>query len=282
LNTFEGRVYLKLELEALGKALSTDNIGDQTSHIQNAVLFRLYRYQLFPGAKENENALELNEGVAEYTGTILSNWNDKELRLHYLQAINDLYENKTFVRSFAYRTIPVYGYFMKQKNESWNKEIITKSDLTEFIVKQFNIEIPVDLKKTITKTRDDYSYQSINKYEIERDLKQKEEMAELENKFLKNPILILPIQSMNFQFSPGNLIPFKDIGTVYPNLRVSDSWGILTVEKDALIEKDWSKITVSDPTEINDKIIKGEGWELELDTSWKLDKTGKNYTLVKK
>jgi hypothetical protein len=282
LNTFKGRVYLKLELEALRKALSSNNHDAQMKHVQNAIMFRLFRYELFQGAKESENALEFNEGIAEYTGTILSNWNDKELRKHYIQAIDNLYENRTFVRSFAYRTIPVYGYFMKQKNEYWNKEIITKDDLTDFMIEQFNIEIPVDLEKTVTRIRGDYPYQSIIEFETERELKHKQVLAELEKKFQVNPVLVVPVVSMNFQFNPGNLIPFKDIGTVYPNLRVSDSWGILTVEQDALIEKDWSKITVSKPTDITDKIIKGDGWKLELDASWKLDKTGKNYTLVKK
>ena len=282
LDKLDGRIYLKLELEALKKALRTNDKNVQNRHIKNALLFRLYRQQLFPEAKESENLLELNEGIAEYTGTILSNRNDKDLKNHYIQAIDTLYKNKTFVRSFPYRTTPVYGYFIKQKNENWNKEISNKTDLTGYISTQFNVQIPANLKETIEKSRKEYYYQDIYNFEIERERKQKELLAKLETKFLKNPILILPVQSMNFRFSPGDLIPFKDLGTVYPNLRVTDSWGILSVEKDALIGKKWREIIVSEPTEISDKIIKGDGWELELNKDWKLEKIKENYTLKKK
>lgn len=87
---------------------------------------------------------------------------------------------------------------------------------------------------------------------------------------------------MNIRFSPGDLIPFKDIGTVYQNIRITDNWGILLVEKDALIGKRWKKVIVSEPTEISDKIIKGDGWKLELNKDWKLEKIKESYILKKK
>ena len=147
LDKLDGRIYLKLELEALKMALRTNNKETQIKHIKNALLFRLYRQQLFSNAKESENSLELNEGIAEYTGTILSNWDDKGLRNHYIQAIDTLYKNRTFNRSFAYRTTPIYGYYMNKRNKDWNKEINNKTDLTEYITKQFNVQIPSNLKE---------------------------------------------------------------------------------------------------------------------------------------
>ena len=65
LDTREGRIYLKLELEALKEALNSDK---PENHINNALLFRQYRHQLFPEAEISENSLEINEGMAEYTG----------------------------------------------------------------------------------------------------------------------------------------------------------------------------------------------------------------------
>ncbi len=281
LNTLNGRIFLKLELEALKEALRADENNSQTKHLQNAVIFRLYRHQLFPGAKENENSLELNEGIAEYTGTILSNWNDKELKEHYIQEIDTLYTNTTFVRSFAYRTTPIYGYFIKQKNGNWNKEISNKTDLTKYVATQFNVTGSDNLEETINEIKNEYNYQGINNFETEREEKQKELFSKLEAKFQINPILTIPIVSMNISFSPGDLIPFKDIGTVYKNIRITDKWGSLTAE-DALVGKMWKKVVVSEPTEITDTIIKGNGWKLELNEDWKLVKISDNYTLKKK
>lgn len=281
LDKLNGRVYLKLELEALKMALRTNDENTQTRHIKNALLFRAYRHQLFPNAKVNENSMELNEGIAEYTGTILSNWDDEGLRDYYIQAIDTLYKNKTFVWSFAYRTTPIYGYYINKKNDEWNKEINNKTDLTDYISTQFNVQIPVNLKETIEKNKKEYYYQDIYAFETERERKQKELLAKFEIKFQSNPTLTLPVISMNIRFSPGDIIPFKNIGTVYQNIRITDKWGSLTAE-DALVGKMWKKSIVSEPTEISDTIIKGNGWELELNADWRLEKIGNNFTLKNK
>ncbi len=117
LDTKEGRIYLKLELEALKRALNTSH---PATHIKNALLFRQYRYQLFPEAPKAENSLEILEGLAEYTGSILSQRGDSELKEHYTSQIDWFYTLPTFVRSFAYFTTPVYGYLMHQTDQSWN------------------------------------------------------------------------------------------------------------------------------------------------------------------
>ena len=87
---------------------------------------------------------------------------------------------------------------------------------------------------------------------------------------------------MNIGFNPSNIMPLKDIGTVYPNLRITDNWGILTVENGALLSNNWDKVTVSEPTEISDKVIKGDGWKLELNNDWELIKIEKNFILKRK
>ncbi len=282
LDNIDGRIYLKLELEALKKALTTNNENQQKEHIKNALLFRAYRHQIFSNAKENENLLELNEGLAEYTGTTLSARNDENLKKHYIQAIERLYENPTFVSSFAYRTIPVYGYFMKQNDETWNLKISEKTNLTNYIYEHFNISIPENLKDTILGIRKGYNYTQINDFETKRDRKQKEVLAKLDEIFQENPILVIPFQNMNISYNPSNLIPYRDLGTVYPNLRITDDWGILTVEKGALVGKNWRKVIVSEPIKTEEKIIEGNGWKLELNNDWELVKIKENYTLKKK
>ncbi len=282
LDDLNGRIFLKLELEALKKALMSDNDTVRQKHIRDALLFRHYRYELYPGAKEAENTLEIKEGLAEYTGSILSDRTDKELKEHYIKAINNFYNDPTFVRSFAYITIPVYGYFMNLKDKNWNKGISKSTNLTDFITKFFNVTIPPDLKDTINSIKTNYGFNQISAFEINRANERKKLIAEYEIKFLKEPVLTIRFENIHIQFDPRNIMPFKNMGTVYPNMRISDNWGILTVEKGALLGKNWHKVTVSIPTEITDTIIKGDGWKLELNKSWKLIKIGKNYTLEKK
>lgn len=70
------------------------------------------------------------------------------------------------------------------------------------------------------------------------------------------------------QMNPGNLVPLEPQGTVYPDIRVVDVWGILTVTKGALIKPDFSRIYVSTPTNLSASPIQGDGWTLELNTGW--------------
>ncbi len=71
------------------------------------------------------------------------------------------------------------------------------------------------------------------------------------------------------------------MGTVYPNLRVTDEWGILTVENGALLASDWSDVIVSAPTQITDRIVQGDGWQLELNRKWKVRMVGNKFELKK-
>ena len=87
---------------------------------------------------------------------------------------------------------------------------------------------------------------------------------------------------MNISFDPRNITPLENFGTVYPNIRVTDDWGILTVENGALLASDWSKVTVTAPTNISDTIINGNGWKLELNTEWEVKKIGTKFKLGRK
>ena len=126
---------------------------------------------------------------------------------------------------------------------------------------------------------DRYNYEQINDFETERDRKQKELLAKLDEIFQENPILVIPFQNMNISYNPSNLIPYRNLGTVYPNLRITDNWGILTVGKGALIDKNWGKVIVSAPTKTRDKVIEGDGWILEVKNNWELVKVKENFTL---
>jgi hypothetical protein len=70
-----------------------------------------------------------------------------------------------------------------------------------------------------------------------------------------------------------------------PNVNViPDLWGILTVEKGALMSPGWNMISVSIPLKIEDKIISGDGWKLLLNDGYKVievEKSG-NFKLIKK
>lgn len=280
----DGRIYLRLELEALKKAIQTTNEFEWKTHLTNALTFRKYRYSLYPGADTTENLLELNEGLAEYTGSVISGRNKKQSTGHFVQSINAFLSNPTFVRSFAYQTIPIYGYLLVNTKKGWNREITIRTNLTDYIIKAFDISLPNDIKKTTDSVLDQYNGEIIISEEKTRDEKTKKLIAEYKSKFIEQPHFEIIFQQMNVSFDPRNIIPIEDKGTVYPNIRVTDNWGILTVEKGALMGSNWDKISVGVPIKNENKNISGDGWTLELKDGYSVtkDESTGNYKLTKK
>jgi hypothetical protein len=281
LDNYDGRLLLKLELQALEKAVLSNDSTKRINHIRNALTFRNKRYRT-PDIKKAENSLELNEGLAEYTAIMLSGRNTNQMKTHLSESKNAFYTNPTFVRSFAYQTIPFYGYLLSSIKPDWQKEVNTETSLTDYFTKAFNIQVSKSQSIEKIVEQFDYDFQTIQKEEIEREKLRIEKIANLKIQFLENPTLELHFQNMNISFDPRNITPIENAGTVYPNLRITDNWGILTAENGALLASDWSKVTVTAPTKISDKIVNGDGWQLELNSEWEVQKIGNKFKLYKK
>ncbi len=129
-----------------------------------------------------------------------------------------------------------------------------------------------------------YNGSSIAKEEGIREEKKKKRIAEYKSQFIEQSHFEIKFEKMNVSFDPRNIIPVEDKGTVYPVIRVTDKWGVLTVEKGALMSPNWDKISITNPNQAEDKKISGEGWTLELVDGYmiKKDEVTGNQTLVKK
>jgi len=281
-----GRMYLRLELEALRQAIQSSSLEAASPHIINAMMFRELRHQMYKDSDSTENMLELNEGLAEYTGLIMSGRSQKEMVEHLMKSVRDFQHSKTFVRSFAYQTIPLYGFLTRKfVREFWSRDITKRSNLTAYFMRSFNIKIPIDIETYTSKVWLNYNGAQISREEKKREEDNAKLINEMTIKFVKNPHLEIPFERMNVSFDPGNLIPLENYGTVYPNLRITDNWGILTVEDGALLSADWSKVTVTAPEENTNHFVKGKGWRLELNSDKYIviyDETSSNYYLRKR
>lgn len=280
----EGRVYLRLELEALKRALKAVSEKEFKKHLTSALTFRKYRHQFYNGSGSSENLLELNEGLAEFTGIIASGRSTKQTLSSLVNEIDEFFNNPTFVRSFAYHTLPVYGYLLYNRDKSWNKKITSTTDLTDYFIKAFSIRIDTDLNEIVKRLAVDYNGSKIIEEEAKREEKIKTLIAEYRSKFIDQPHFEIKFEKMNVSFDPRNIMPIEDKGTVYPIIRVTDKWGILTVENGALMSSNWDRISISLPAKTEGKKISGDGWILELADEYmiKKDDSNGNFILVKK
>lgn len=280
----EGRIYLRLELEALKKAIQESSKPLQQKHLANALVFRKYRNTLYEHSGEMENKLEINEGLAEYTGMMHAGRSESQTKTHFVKSIDMFFKNPTYTRSFAYQTIPVYGYFLQKTQKDWNKNVKATTDLTDYFIMLLNIELPENLEKEIEKNRPLYNGDIIMREETARADSIKKVKIAYKEKFVKQAHVELVFEQMRVSFDPRNIISLENEGTIYPEIKVVDNWGLLVVENYALMSPSWDKISLALPFEITGNILTGDGWTLELQGNYELAKeeqTG-NYKLIKK
>ena len=266
LDSRDGRMWLQLEWRALAAALMSR--GKQRHQaIADALLFRAYRRAVFPQAASEEREMEMHEGLAEYTGVRLSgspNLNqyvvDKDLK--------EAAQKQTFVRSFAYASGPAYGILLDETKTNWRKNLKKEDDLGSLLQKRLSIKLPQNIEQAAKLRAKNYDSDKLRAFETERENNRQKLLAEYRVKLVDGAVLQLPILKMSMQMNPGTLVPLEPIGTVYPDIRIVDAWGILTVTKGALIKSDFSKIYVSAPSSLSAPSIQGDGWTLELNAGW--------------
>jgi hypothetical protein len=270
LDTLDGRYYLQLEWRALARALEARGDAERRRAASDALLFRSERYRRFPDAAAQEQALELNEGLAEYTGVRVGNATPDEQVRAALSDLSSHAGDSTFVRSFAYATGPAYGLLLDRYASGWRRELKAGTGYDTLLRTALHFALPAEVEQAAERQAASYGGAVLRMAEKERDTKRQQAIAGYKAKFIDGPILTLQFQNMHVQFDPRNLQPLENSGTVYPNIRISDDWGILDAESGALVKADWSAVIVVAPTETSGSTITGEGWTLSLKPGWKI------------
>ena len=270
LDTRDGRFWLQLEWRALAAALETRGAA-RIAATKDAALFRARRRELFPAAANAERDLELNEGLAEYTGVKLSGAMDLA-GFVVAGELKDAPQQKTFVRSFAYATGPAYGLLLDDTGANWRQAVrATRRDLAELFLERARIKLPERTEAAANERAPKYGSAELAADEDRREQTRRDLVKTYRARLIDGPVLIIPLQKMNMQFDPGNLVPLEPHGTVYPNIRIVDTWGILTVSKNgALLSADFSRVTVPAPVKTTQPLIEGDGWNLRLNSGWQL------------
>ena len=138
LDTLEGRYLLQLEWRALAQALAAVTSEERHEAVTDALAFRRERDRLFPAAAVEEGALEINEGVPEYTGVILGLEATQERTAYAIYDLSRFVRAPTFVRSFAYATGPAYGLLLDRLAPGWRTGLRAGQRLDELLAAAVN------------------------------------------------------------------------------------------------------------------------------------------------
>lgn len=271
LDTRDGRIWLQMEWRALAQALLLGEV-ERKGAIEDALIFRMKRRSMFEGAAESERQLELNEGLAEYTGYRLCGLPLDVLPARVVMRLTDAQGQAGYVRNFAYVSGPAYGLLLDAANPSWRSEVHAASDLGDMLAAAIGAEIPGTLDAAAMERASKYHGESLIADETRRDQAHQVEVAANRQRFVDGPVLVIPLTAdVSYTFDPNAVQALDASGAVYRSLRIVDAWGVLEAPSGALlIRKDGKMVEahVPAPADIASSPLAGDGWTLKLNNGW--------------
>jgi hypothetical protein len=273
LDTRDGRVWLRLEWRALAEALVRQDDARRQA-VEDALAFRARRLLLFPSARASERALELNEGLAEYTGLVMSGLPMSVVADRAAFELGRREQQEHYARSFAYASGPAYGTLLDQSDSSWRTRLTARSDLGSLLSDV--MDVPASHAGAEGRV-DRYDGARVIAQEQERAERSAAVQAELRTRFLESPTLSLtPGEEFRYSFDPNAAAPLQGVGTSYDRARITDTWGVLNVLSGGVLFVRPDRYIVEVKVPINNSgdapPTGGDTWTLELTDGWVLER----------
>lgn len=264
LATEEGRLALRLELRALSAALTAATPEAETQAVADALSFRSWRQARFPEAAAAEAAMERHEGLAEYTGRVLSQ--DPEMKAHLVQHLRRGDAVSAYARSFAYYTGPAYGLLLDRHRPGWRQDGEGRRDPAKLLKTTLLLDTP-----EFAAAGQRYDIDSVRSEEVQKAETQRRQMADLSARLVDGPVLAAPVRGANFTFDPNRVTPLPPHGAVYGLIRAAADWGVLETTKGGLLSSGWDKLSVdARGAQPSQQGMAGDGWTLTLKSGWTL------------
>jgi hypothetical protein len=268
----DGRYLLRLELRAMAAAVqSHGRAARQATH--DALIFRAQRHRLYPGSESLESSLEIQEGLAEYTGTRLALKATGLSTARVAEATADFENRPTYVRALGYGTGPLLGLLLDRYCPHWRKRI-HKAGFSSQLAPAVGFVASADLAGAVAASAPRYGGDSLARAEDERAVERARAVAEFHSLLVDGPVIVLQAEDLIRSFNPNNLVPLGSSGTVYPTGTFHAAWGVLTVQEGgALVASGNREVRVPVPSTIDSTatVIEGNGWRLELKPGWRLE-----------
>lgn len=268
LETEQGRLSLRLELRALAAAVAATDPQDRLRATRDALTFRAWRQARFPEARQAEDAMERHEGIAEYTGRLLSQ--DAAMTAHLADHLRKGDGVAAYARSFAYYTGPAYGVLLDSASPGWRTDWNRRDGLPAMLASALGLRVSPD-DAVFAQSGARYGMDGIRAEETARAVRQATVVAALRARLVDGPVLVAPVKGASFSFDPNRVTPLPPEGAAYATIRAATAWGVLEVEKDGLLSTDWSRLSVQYAgAQAAAAGLKGDGWSLALKPGWVL------------
>ncbi|HIP33996.1 MAG TPA: hypothetical protein EYG89_04600 [Bacteroidia bacterium] len=288
LDNYDAREWLRLEYQALKNALNAINHKKEKIEIgkyaTDAVLFRKVRQSKYKEYLQKEIEIETSEGLANYTGFILSTYPNKYEKA--ISEINQREQAQTYTRPFPYATGPAYGLIFDYLKINWKIGLDTTYNFLKiYETKYLKKEIKIN-DEILKLAQQRNNYQEIHQQELDRKVKNEKIINYYSNVFIQNPTLTVKLVDDLYgrTFDMNGTIILKDKGIVYSMIKGVDgsknNFGDFSTIKGkeklgvsgVLYSFDGTVFTFPKPIEIEKNRIIGKYYEIELNEGWEVVK----------
>jgi len=268
MDEIQGRALLQIEMKALQQALD----GDLQS-LHNALYIRAYRQSLYPG--NNEDLYELNEGLAEYTGTKLSTDD-----LHqYVKSRLNYNINSGYTNSFAYATGAAYAAILDGLYPQWRYDKDLGNGMI-FLIKKSNPQYDITVDKS-------YLNNLLGKYNHDKIMADEKEEIMSFGDIASFEALLKPETSkltiinngINFSYNPNDRVIALNNAVLLRNITIMGEWGRIIAKSGIVRLNNWTAFYLLPPKEITANIVKGDDYEIHLNNGWKVVDADGNFRI---
>jgi ABC-type branched-subunit amino acid transport system permease subunit len=256
LDTAEGRYWLQLEWRALARALTSTG-AQRAEAVSDALDFRAQRVSLVPAAAANENALMLNEGLAEDTGVALTT----QPRDRVVRAVESLASGRrraSFVRSFAYASGPAYGALLDAASPGWRRGLNARSDIAALLAAAYRVQ--PDAARAQRRVGE-YDDGSLRVAENDRAARLAARVAQYRAAFVDGPVLRIPLRDGTYSFDPNDVTPLPPHGSVFGGFAGTGWFGRIEAPDGALLTNEHTIVVAAPP---NAAATETPSWKLTL------------------
>ena len=265
LETLDGRYWLQLEWRALAEALGSSGPA-RLRAIADALTFRAARHARYESAAANERVLELNEGLAQYTGTVVSAGTSDAAAASAIAQLRAAPREQTFVRTFAYASGAGYGVLLDAFAPGWTRRLTPSDDLAQLLATAAGVggTSMASAASDAPSAAQRYDGVALRSAEEKLEAERQARLADYRRRFVDGPVLIIP-RPGSASFVTNGLTPIPGVGTVYPTYRATGAWGSLVGD---LVLVGAETLSVPAPAGTEGARLTGDGWTLTLAEGW--------------
>jgi hypothetical protein len=280
----KARIWLKLEWRALRKAIESEGESRQVA-IRDALIFREANHELYQQYVTDEIRFENYEGLATFTSIKLASKSYEEFIKRLMENLDRIYSYLSYSRSYGSIHGALYATLLDLKGFNFQEIISENKDLGNIVRNLYDIKLPEVYRDVAGSLSIEYEIDKIYEEENLREKMIQEYINKQISTFIEKPVVYIELESPYFDFEPEDIQPLGSEGTLYKQIRISDNWGKLTVDKKAegcLISNNYKFLRVpAKGYNKNKNHFTGDGWDLILNSGWEIVSVDENYFIRK-